>query len=100
MTVSFKITCKKAIETAGFVERLSEKGVKHIPKNRVYKVVKSRPHVLAVIETDKSGKEDRALIAGRMILSKPIRAHDVIDPYQVSQARMKAQALWRMNSSE
>ena len=53
-----------------------------------------------MIETDKTGIDDRALIAGRMILSKPIRVHDVIDPYRVSQARMKAQALWRMNSSE
>jgi len=94
----------KAIETARLVESPSEKQesseIRHMPENRVYKVAKSRPQVVDVIETDETGKKDRALLAGRMVLSKPIRAHDVIDPYQLNQARMKAQALWRMNSSE
>ena len=53
-----------------------------------------------MIETDKTVKEGKALLAGGMILSKPIRVHDVIDPYQISQSRMKAKALWRMIISE
>lgn len=74
--------------------------MKRIHEIGAFKSGDLRVEVVDLRDLEETVNENTAVFVGHTTLTSRVRGQDVIDPYQVSQARLSDHARWRMITSE